>query len=448
LPPGTYQIQVQLHSFEGPLPVNGTDRLILTEVTLPPVSPVTVDHPLSLTVEGHPVVSGFSLWQAGDYYKLNLPEYQPRMAIPFIWQGQPSENEQVKWLLVDPQGQTYPAHSASPHFEYFKVQPDWPPGLYRLWVEVWRDGAVIASQETGPLLTVFNKQPRTLTAPPITHPLDVNFANRLKLLGYDLPQRNLLPGQNLPVTLYWQALRPVSQDYTFFTKLLDDQSQAWGSVERYARDGYKTTHWLENEVVVDQFELLIDLKTPPGIYRLNTGLYFGLNQTVIPLPVAVNKQMAGETSLTFGSVKVGGPPAGIVVGEASPQYPLEKDLGNIIRLHGYDLALANNQLRVKLYWQSLNPTEIDYTVFLHLQNQKGEIVAQTDRLPANGAYPTSLWSPGEIIPDELQVTLPDNLPSIPQSYAIVGGMYNLRTGERLPVAGSSEDSITLTTLPQ
>jgi hypothetical protein len=42
----------------------------------------------------------------------------------------------------------------------------------------------------------------------LPNPLDQNFENRLRLVGYAYGQRLLAPGDPLPVTLYWQPLEP------------------------------------------------------------------------------------------------------------------------------------------------------------------------------------------------------------------------------------------------
>ena len=39
----------------------------------------------------------------------------------------------------------------------------------------------------------------------------------------------------------------------------------------------------------------------------------------------------------------------------------------------------------------------DYTVFIHLTDAAGDFVGQSDAQPRNGAYPTGLWLPGEVI---------------------------------------------------
>ena len=445
LPPGTYQVQLQLRGRDGPVPVDDAGVLEVGQIVLPaaPASEPAVGMPVS--VDGQAVVDGVSLWQSEPYRELDLPEYRPRMAIPFVWHGQPFESLRLQWLLVDPQGEVHLSQQASPHFEYFIVGPDWLSGDYRLRVEVWRDDAVVASQETGPLVTVFNERPRQLQPPPVPYPMEANFAGRVRLLGYDLPTRTLSQAQGVPVTLYWQGLRTMGQSYTVFTKLLDNQQQLWAGAERLPADGYSTIYWLENEVVVDSFELPVaDAAMPPGIYWFNVGLYEEVNQTAVSLPLMLDDRPSDITSVTFGPIKIGGPPPGVVLAaqEIAPGVPVSTKFGEpaVILLRGYSLAQENETVRLRLYWESVGQTPVDWSVFVHIRNEAGETVAQKDGPVGTGRYPTSLWAAGEVVADELAVplsVLPDN------NYSLFIGLYNLTTGERLPVGHNPSGEILL-----
>lgn len=108
------------------------------------------------------------------------------------------------------------------------------------------------------------------------------------------------------------------------------------------------------------------------------------------------------------------------------------------------LSIDNCQLSITLYWRSESQLPLDYTVFVHIRNSAGEIVAQKDQPPLKGAYPTSLWDPGEIIADEITIPLPVELPA--GEYKIVIGMYDFSTGMRLAIPGNPENSLTLSTM--
>lgn len=442
LPTGDYTVTLQLRGVHGPLLVDGRESLTVTTFTLAETAPAEPEIPFYLTAGNQTVVSGLTLWQAEDYQQLKLPTYRPRMAIPFVWHGQLPSTLRLQWLLVGNQGQIYPSLSASPHFEYFMVGLDWPSGDYRLRAELWDDKQVVASQESGPLLTIFNERPRQLQPLTMGHTLSANFANRINLLGYDLPNRTLTSPQGIPLTLYWQGLRTMGRSYTVFTKLFDQHHQLWSSVERLPADGYNTIYWLEGERVTDSFELPIEPDTPPGIYWLNVGLYEEINQTAISLPLVVDGVSSEITSMTLGPIKIGPTPPELLLSPQAAQgdNPLSVQFGEppLIALNGYDLTQAKEILQLKLYWQSLAPTQTDWSFFIHATNQTGDIIAQKDGLLGGGRYPTGLWDVGEIISDAVELRLPSQA-----EYALTVGVYRLDTGERLPLQGTSYDHLRL-----
>jgi hypothetical protein len=93
-----------------------------------------------------------------------------------------------------------------------------------------------------------------------------------------------------------------------------------------------------------------------------------------------------------------------------------------------------------LFWQAETQPTADYTVFIHLTDAAGQLIAQFDGPPATGAYPTSLWDPGEIIIDERLLT------NIPLSFASLQvGLYHSHLGERLLISSTGDNVLTLAT---
>jgi hypothetical protein len=110
------------------------------------------------------------------------------------------------------------------------------------------------------------------------------------------------------------------------------------------------------------------------------------------------------------------------------------NLGENIRLIGYEvngIARAGETLRPRLYWQAQATMDEDYTVFVHLLDEGGDLRAQQDCQPQRGDYPTSLWRQGEVIWDGHEMPIPPDL--LGDTYRLVAGMYLLDSMERLPV---------------
>ena len=83
--------------------------------------------------------------------------------------------------------------------------------------------------------------------------------------------------------------------------------------------------------------------------------------------------------------------------------------------------LPGDTLQISLQWQALAPPEGNYTVFTQVLNPGMQVVAQKDRWPGDGMYPTAALQAGQIITDNLALELPEDLP--PGDYLLITGMY-------------------------
>jgi hypothetical protein len=77
-----------------------------------------------------------------------------------------------------------------------------------------------------------------------------------------------------------------------------------------------------------------------------------------------------------------------------------------------------------------------YTAFVHLLDKEGNLVAQQDQIPGQGAYPTSGWLAGEMVSDTYTIGLPTGLDY--DTYRLSVGLYELSTAERLPVRAEGQ----------
>jgi len=116
---------------------------------------------------------------------------------------------------------------------------------------------------------------RRLSANPPIKPVDFLLAgDSIRLLGYELVDRQFYPGGQLTVILYWEALQPVSTDYTIFTQLLGPDFQLHGQVDRQPLSGhFPTSRWMPGQKLFDKFVVDVSETAPPGEYTLLVGLY-------------------------------------------------------------------------------------------------------------------------------------------------------------------------------
>jgi hypothetical protein len=111
--------------------------------------------------------------------------------------------------------------------------------------------------------------------------------------------------------------------------------------------------------------------------------------------------------------------------ERPPTHPDQVALAGVMRLIGYDQsppsARPGQAVTLTLYWQPQSEIERDYTSYVHLVNEAGQSVAQSDHRLGGDYYPTSLWRPGEVLRDRHELSIPAGTP--PGTYRLVAGMY-------------------------
>ncbi len=96
----------------------------------------------------------------------------------------------------------------------------------------------------------------------------------VRLLGYDVAESRLKPGQALRLTLYWQCLAPMETSYTVFTHLLRNTSQMCCGHDSIPVGGTRPTPgWVLHEVLTDVHEIILPSDAPPGEYRIEVGMY-------------------------------------------------------------------------------------------------------------------------------------------------------------------------------
>ncbi|NDJ53521.1 MAG: hypothetical protein GYB68_10605 [Chloroflexi bacterium] len=152
-----------------------------------------------------------------------------------------------------------------------------------------------------------------------------------------------------------------------------------GRVQSIQNDRIDFSLWPQRQLLTSYHNLEIGAAVVPGVYDLEIGI----GSTADNLdwqPVALAK-------VPFPSDEFLGAVSGIRV-----------EFGDI-RLDGYRLSRTEEGAEVVLIWETLASPPTDYQVLIQMRDASGVIAAQMLAQPLNGAYPTSVWSPGERIPD-------------------------------------------------
>jgi hypothetical protein len=122
-------------------------------------------------------------------------------------------------------------------------------------------------------------------------PYAVTFQGEIRLLGYDLPDKDWRPGDDIPLNLYWLATQAPERDYKVFIHVIEpDDSARVAQSDSAPILGYSpTSRWEPGEIIVDEHLVHLDETIPPGIYKLLIGLYDP--ETLQNLPVRDSPQV-------------------------------------------------------------------------------------------------------------------------------------------------------------
>lgn len=290
-------------------------------------------------------------------------------------------------------------------------------------------------QERG--ATVFFSEGYHYYPPPaVSRPLVANLDGRMMLRGYQLTADRVDPGEELEVTLLWQALDPEKKYVVFLHLVSEDGERIAQDDKGPLQDLYQPIFWPPEEIVRDRHEILLPEYTSPGLYRLEMGLYEADTQDRLPILNERREVVGDKVILDF--IKVGGEAT-----KPEPTHCLEANLGGEIKLLGYDLpqseVFPGEAFPLTLYWRGEGVIDEDYTAFVHLVGDEGQIWGQEDSQPLHGFYPTSHWDWGDTVVDEHSVSVKPDAP--PGEYRLLVGMYLFSTMERLPLLDASGEVI-------
>lgn len=384
-----------------------------------------------------------------------------KLNVHLIWQvlGQIPDEQSTKLRLVDEQGKVIAAREQYARFGTGWMV-SWIPNMlakdqYELalpdqleckpyFLEIKR-GAKSDFVRLGPV-TIPDCPLAPLRAESDFKPVDARFGKNIALVGLEPShQSSYAPGQMAKLVLYWRADADLLEDYNMTIQLIDREGHNLAQADGTPEWGYSPTSlWLPGRIVRDTRELEIPANTSPGLLDVKVGVY--KFPSIQHLPVQLNGTAQDDDLVTVGTIRIAPIPP-----RNPPAVNLNLSAGNSIRLLGADAetfradsprsrvpggdrlsvnATRSDLLDLNLFWQRSDtaPLARDYTVFMHVIDDAGQLATQIDRQPVLGNYPTSLWQQNETITDPYEIDLGALKPG---HYTIYAGMYDNATGTRL-----------------
>jgi hypothetical protein len=232
------------------------------------------------------------------------------------------------------------------------------------------------------------------------------FGDEIALSRLEAPER-MRQGEILRVTACWLAVESPSRDYVAEWRLEMDEESI--STTLPLAPGSSPTAWPAGAWIAGRAALPVSPTTPPGDYILSFTLRDPINGASLgsytfPQPVHVRGRER--------------------VWELPPmQQEVGASFGGMIELVGYDLRREGDNLRLTLYWRALEVPDRHYMFFVHVTDPTtGWPVTQVDTMPRGFTYPTGMWAPGEVVADEVILSLEE----------VPAGRYDLAVGWYVP----------------
>jgi hypothetical protein len=250
----------------------------------------------------------------------------------------------------------------------------------------------------GPLIKV-RERPATISDTP-SHPLSAPFGETILLTGYDAHLRDTHLGQNLRLTLYWQALAESEEDYKVSVRLLDEEGHLAGVQDAFpVGNAYRIYAWRPGETIIDSYDLPILAGMPPGDYTIHVTMYDP-------------DTLAPSAGAPLGTISLAGTMSLAQAGPWDVQQEVMANLGGQLSLLGHSVIgqefKPGDMIPITFLWQGLAELGDEYHLILWLEDEPGVKGGEVE-LPLGGDYAPANWGSGQIVRDWQTLPVPGNL---------------------------------------
>jgi hypothetical protein len=233
-------------------------------------------------------------------------------------------------------------------------------------------------------------------------------------------------GDTLTLATKWSATEPPGVDYRARIRLLD--ATAIPVLEQMVDlCPYATSNWRKGDTFEARYDVRLAPALPASTYTLTLNI------------LTPNDQPLWDGDEVIMGIEVL-PRERLFQMPADIDYPFHLTLGNGAHLRGFDLNSTHiapgDTLPLTLYWQASGPTDLSYTVFVHLVGPDGLLYGQADQIPGGGSAPTTSWAPDQVIIDKIRLPVGPNTAG--GAYSIAFGMYDAISGARTPIVDDSD----------
>lgn len=260
--------------------------------------------------------------------------------------------------------------------------------------------------------------------PADVHKTELLFEDKIRWIGYTVDRSRITqPDREVNVTLYWQALRPISQPLSLGLRLYGRDAMTHTQLlvlDTFPGGGmWPTTLWQPGQIIADKYKLRVS----------DSPSLTALLPTVVQLDVAFYRDLNGRDFITDTRTPSGEPaPRQFypIAGLAAPT-SLAQPTKAIAQLSHAELLSVNttqegSQIRLETQWRCTQDIGADYTMFVQLFAAGGDKPVKQADGPIE-QMPLRWWRMGDVVKDVRNLDVSGLAP----------GTYTLKLGFYKPV---------------
>ncbi len=222
--------------------------------------------------------------------------YSERKIIDFLGLIEPEVAEalsywNIYWAIPHYQPDYIVLTEVNPLYSYYMGNDKWFKSVYcpvqefvdlRFWA-----GPITVYQRQGPPL------------PMEEHEVDVDLGGLVRLVGYRIDRPLVRPGDPVRISLLWQPLKTLSQEYSGFVHIVDADER----IVEGEDDTYATKSWPKGGIVEYYHNIKFPQTIPLGRYGIKVGMYIPGDE-----PQSAGQRLVvtetGQDAALIGSIEV------------------------------------------------------------------------------------------------------------------------------------------------
>jgi hypothetical protein len=322
----------------------------------------------------------------------------------------------ARWGRTPPDFQLWPPDGYARMDKLVGLPAGIPPGVYTPTLSLFDRKTLVPASVLGrdgnPVGPTLALVPIEVTRPPETPTLqalkvpsgaELRPCDSLGLWWVEPGRTTLAPGESLSLYWVWEAVDQPPEAKKAALALEDARSRTVQTWEvPLSAEWWPTDRWRHRDRWVGYPTLRLSGSLSSGEYALKVQLPGCDVLAEIPLTIhAPERVWTVSESLTVS----------------------DWVFGSKIRLAGYSVpnqpADPGTSVSVRLAWQALDEIAAPYRVFVHLIDDTGRLIGQSDGAPVDWTRPTTGWAVGEVVVETRTLALPDGTDA---------GSYDLRVG--------------------